>query len=806
MPPKKKIAPPIDRPLAKGYLREFSGWSTEYPPGLSEPNSLRLMENVWISREGAARIRPGLNSIFEPDYFLDSTDGLTAVGTFEHFWIVMPGESDARKAILFAVREDFGGGEKVGFRVATYDRDTHLYTVHTLTECGFEFPATTPTEEALAFEAGTTYVRYLQIDNKVLALSNAGESVRMFWVGSSPRVSKIQAIERPAWNATDKLTVIHPNTATITSPATKTAAVPQSDTLISSTAANNIYGVGYWYTFTNEIGESAPSQVTVVKVQRRWTGWKWNAPSGANSQPGGAETLNAGEVADQLIAYVPAAVYADAIAKGAQYLNLYMTTWSDHDPVPVDGVLVESKLIDGLTYNAGGWIKHTPAQADYSIIAPLPSVTTRRNYSDPPRAAQGIVAGDRMVLVNDRREGAVVRWTSNQQGKYTDFTANQGGGYKTLTTGNLYIPACVKLWQNPQSVDTLTILCLGADGYSTGFYMAPAEVSGLTENMAIMAFEETTATPGTVSPYGCEVVNNALYHPLEEQLMKSTANNYNISHKEMTAQIRNKWVDLHHKSSIISCEHDGRIWYLVHHLDGEPLAEHCQGNEIWVLDTVAEGGTWSRFLVQGIALRKIELNDKIHMAVVKPDGIYIFNVEAGLDDVQHPSLGTTQQLAIPWLLETNIQGANRAHDAWCHLQQLEIQLGNFQGSMEYGVKGWTLNGKPLDVSKVVRDLEPSYPGIFPKSWDLTDYLRVQYAGDAIKEWRFYANSVIEEGVHRPSYGQINTIQYRFTPVSVNVGYEYGSVETFEYGRVVADSAEQLTDSGTPTPFIDTRRP
>ena len=55
---KKTVQAPIDRPLAKAYLRQFQGWSTAYPPGLSDPTSLRVMENVQITREGAARVRP----------------------------------------------------------------------------------------------------------------------------------------------------------------------------------------------------------------------------------------------------------------------------------------------------------------------------------------------------------------------------------------------------------------------------------------------------------------------------------------------------------------------------------------------------------------------------------------------------------------------------------------------------------------------------------------------------------------------------------------------------------------------------
>src|SRR5690349_5853427 len=60
MPPKAKIAAPIDRPLARAYQREFSGWSTAYPPGVSEPTSQRILENMMVNRDGTLRLRPGL--------------------------------------------------------------------------------------------------------------------------------------------------------------------------------------------------------------------------------------------------------------------------------------------------------------------------------------------------------------------------------------------------------------------------------------------------------------------------------------------------------------------------------------------------------------------------------------------------------------------------------------------------------------------------------------------------------------------------------------------------------------------------
>ena len=59
---KKQTPPPIDRPLSRAYLRNFTGWSTAYPPGLSAPTSCRQMENVIVSRDKGLSVRPGLRS------------------------------------------------------------------------------------------------------------------------------------------------------------------------------------------------------------------------------------------------------------------------------------------------------------------------------------------------------------------------------------------------------------------------------------------------------------------------------------------------------------------------------------------------------------------------------------------------------------------------------------------------------------------------------------------------------------------------------------------------------------------------
>lgn len=780
-PAKQKIPAPIDRPLSKAYLRQFSGWATAQPPGLADPTSLRLMENAIITPAGAIAVRPALRSIFADDVWFDTTYGFSAVGSFESFFL-----NDGRKALLFAVRETIAAVERVGFKIAVYDEDTGIYAVHPLDAAtiGFDLPQG---YETVAFTSETTYVKYVQIDNKIFALSDAGEAIRMFWVGETKKAKKLTSITEPDYVSADRLSVVHPTAAWIAGAQTSvpTAETPTTSTLIHSTAASNTYNFAYFYSFNNEIGESAPSMLTVVTTQRGWSAWQKNAANDAAS-------------ADQLVAILPSDVWASALAQGAISWNLYMLTWSDQSAVPVEGVLIKTTSMEGeATYATKGWAAHTPLVEGREVGMALPNAGNRYNYSDPSKAAQGIVAGDRLVLVNDKTNAAVIRWSSNQQGDYTNFSSSVGGGYKTLTSGNLYIPACVKLWQNPQSVDTLTVLCAGVDGYSTSYYMNPgSSVDGQTQSTVVMGFEETTATPGTVSPYGCEVLNNALFHPLDGLLMKSTASNYNINHKSMTDTIQNKWVELLHKERIISSQLDNKLYFIVNNPDGEELLPGCNGNEIWVCNT-AEEGTWSRWLIQATSLRKLEVLGRLYMGVVRPDSIYVLNERAVYDTVNVS--GATVEQPIPWMWETNTQGANRAHDAWCHLQQVGVVFGNFQGAVEWGIVGWDINGKAISKKKIYRDLRAVDMSERPMPYDMEDFLRI--ARD-MKEWRLFARSVPGE----LCFGQLNLAQYRYTPSSVNTGTEWGEVETFEYERATANWAQRTTDGGIPQPMLDTRYP
>lgn len=800
MPPQKRAPAPIDRPTARAYLREFKGWSTAYAPGLSDPSTLRVMENASVTKEGALAIRPALRSVFPPGNWITTNYNARIIGSFESFFL-----NDGTKALLFATKEAAGN---IVFRVARYDDVAEHYRIITLAEAGF----TGSTE----FSSSTRYVRYLQIDNKIFALAdstNPQDTARIFFVGTDKRVVSPQTITVPSWSTSHAPTVVLPEAAWINSatkntiptaetPTAGTANQPLTGTLISSTAADNTFSFGLFYTVENELGETAASQMTVVKTKRGWSQWLYETAASSGG-PSGTGTSDPSRACDQLVATIPAAAWTTLVSQGAIRWNLYMATWSDSGAVPVEGTLVASRDISPTANSRDqyGWAQNTPVSLAQDTVHPLPSPDDRINYTSPSGASQGTVAGDRLILVNDRQAAAVIRWSSNQLGEYTNFSSSKGGGYKTLTAGNLLVPACVKLWQNPQSVDTLVVLCRGVDGYSTSYYMAPAEVTGQTGSSAIMGFEETTATPGTVSPWGVEVMNQGLYHPLDEQLMKSTASNYNISHKSMTDAISNGWLDLINKQNIVSAGLDSRLYYLVHNPAGAELEEGCMGNEIWVCDVSDTTPVWSRWLIQGNSLHRLEVGNKLYMAVVRPDAVFVLDDQRIQDEFSIS--GGTDLRPIPWRIETNTQGANRAHDAWAHLRQVNITLGNFIGKLRYGIRGHDLNGKSVVVEKITKDLRPVDLSTRPLPWDIEDHLLIRRD---LKEWSLFAESVEEDGEVQPSYGQINLVQYRYAPVSVNVGVEFGSVETFEYGRA-ASASDPATSypNGVPATYVDMSR-
>ena len=776
--PKKATPPPIDRPLSKAYLRKFVGWSTAYPPGMSEPTSLRVMHNCSITQDGALRIRPGMRAVFDKP-----ADG-EIVGTFEHFYIGQGPDLPAMRALLFAVRETDGS---VGFRVAkdttgagnyTVVKADTVFTIAAGHDLNFQRPGSTMGE--------VSYVKYVQIDNKILALSDNDEPFRLFFVGASLTARVVTAITRPEYNSADKLTLFEPHPNWAEGPNAQHNTVPWPEPpdpagLVSDNETNNIYNFGYFYTFNSTIGESAPSMVSTMKVQRRWTSWQ-------------VDTVDDARSPDQIAAVIPEAVWNEAKNQGAVSWNLYFFTWSAQDTVPVEGILLKTINMVGKTYQETGWACHTPLLQGTDGSKPLPSINRLDNFTVPTAAGQGIVAADRLVLVYDRTQAARIKWSSNQQGEYLNFSASKGGGYKTLTSGNLFTPASVKLWQNPQSVDTLVVLCSGLDGEGAAYYMnANSSVTAQNQTTTVMGFEETTATPGTTSPYGCEVLNNALYHPLDNNLMKSTASNYNINHALMADHIQNLWhrVPLESKRKIVSSQMDSALYYLVRSplaWDADPAAN---GTQIWICDT-ALSGAWSCWDVVGTALRKLEIGGLLYMAVASGSTIYVFDQEQDHDDVW---TGTAfEQRGIPWEAVTNTQGANRAHDAPAFLQQVNVTFGNFTGECEYGIRGKDVYGREFEVKK--HYVAPNRGHDPLDRYDQGDYLLVRRP---VVEWEFFWKSA-----PRPknrSYGSVNYVQYRYTPVTVNVGAEFGSVETFEYGN-----NEPQTINGVPYPFADTRKP
>jgi hypothetical protein len=877
---KKSVQQPIDKPLSRAYLREFGGWSTAYPPGLSDPTTLRMMKNLMITREGAARVRPGIRSILKEDWWLGNA-GESIVGSFEHFVY----DSTGKIALLFAVR---GNSGTVSFRVVVYNSITNRFD---------DQPGVFP---VLTFSAGTTYVKYLQIDNKILALSNdPHEPAIEFFVGEVKSAKKLSAagVIIPAW--TDAPLVVHPEAAWIddtTKTTRPTAEAPTPGTLVSSlptvgigdatsgadtftlaghglaihqqvsftgttaptgftfgtiyfvktvptkdtftlsatlggaiidpsggssdllfvlgpqpdgTASEsvNTFSFGYFYTFETEFGETAPSGITLVKTQRGWSQWKFNSPDSVGN-PETAIVVNPELAMDQLVAMLPVGQYAAAKVAGAIKWNLYQMTWNDTSPVPSTATLVGTRKITAAgTEATESWIINTAAAIAEAYNVAVPNEQNRVNYSGGPQARQGLAVGDRLVLVNDGVNQARIKWSANTPEEYTNFSPSKGGGQKTLSSGNLLVPLSAHLWQNPQSTDIIVILCKGLDGYHAAYYMAPAQVSGQSDQTLIMGFEETTATPGTISPYGNEVFNNALYHTLEAELMKSTAANYTISHKTMTTDIANKWQQLLDKEDIVSSQHDGRLYYIVNNPDGETLEDDCMGNEIWVLDVGTDKPTWSRWLIQGISLHKLQIGDKLYMAVVRPDAIFILDEKMYADEY---AVGADTQIRnIEWSMETNTLGANKQHDAFALVYKMTAHVGDFLGSFKWGIKGYDVHGNEVKIEKTTHNKQDMTGvvlsnGRVASNVDLGDTQDELAVERDMMEWTFYASSV----ENKIFYGQLDFVQFMLTQLSTNIGYENGQITTFEYQRNLVDgpyNGTAISRNGVTMP-MDTARP
>jgi hypothetical protein len=109
------------------------------------------------------------------------------------------------------------------------------------------------------------------------------------------------------------------------------------------------------------------------------------------------------------------------------------------------------------------------------------------------------------------------------------------------------------------------------------------------------------------------------------------------------------------------------------------------------------------------------------------------------------------------------------------------------------VRGYDLNGFQLTFEKeFVAEGVDENDGF---TWDVDDMLLIRRD---MKEWFLFGSSV--EGLE--GWGSLGYTQYRYTPVSVNVGYEFGSVETFEYGS----NPEDYSLNGIPLTYMDYERP
>ena len=759
----KRTPPPIDHPLARTFLQSFKGWVSEYPEGAADPASLQTAENVQLTREGAVRVRPGLRSVLadEPIQFgTGKSRGLRLIGGIGQFVT-----NDGKEAFLVCYQPQGTQERSFGAFVKTHKpgvpRDDY-FTFVPLSMLGFE-------NSGVTLPSTVDYVEYLHIDNKILALPDSSDDPVLFYTGEDKKVVVPREIPAPQWYGSNAPQAFVPATTWVNGAQTTvpTAGTASSTFLVHNDASKNTVNFAYFYTFYNEFGETPGSPIGTIKVQRTYNTW----------QTGGADASQL-KSPDQIVVRIPRGAWLEAQSHGALGYSVYMLSWTDEGIRPAEGVLVASNPMES-SYERH-WVQHTALMSQAFESLPIPGKHNRINYTTPPKATQGMVVGDRVVVVRDPAHPGRIQWSSNALGEYLNFSASKGGGYKTLASGNLQVPSDVVLWTNPQSVDTPVVMCDGINGQSTAYYINfNSEVSGQTAAQTFVGFEETTATPGTVSPRGVEVLRHALYHPLDSELMKTTAANFNIHHSSMTDDIATEWKRLAHKEVIASGQLDGVLYYAVRtSTPSTVFSTSYDRYEVWACDTLNDG-VWVRWHLTALSFHLVRVYGRLYMGVVHPRGLYILDPEAARDAIDSGSTSgaPATNVEIPWEVRTNLMGASKSHDAWAHVRQAEVSLGRFKGMVEWGLDGVDVYGRPFHAEKLT--IAPNVSRE-PIPADMTDYLHV---GHIAREWTFFARGKSGQAGFE---GELNRVMFRMTSASVNVGYQYGSVESFEYGRHVAE--------------------
>jgi len=161
------------------------------------------------------------------------------------------------------------------------------------------------------------------------------------------------------------------------------------------------------------------------------------------------------------------------------------------------------------------------------------------------------------------------------------------------------------------------------------------------------------------------------------------------------------------------------------------------------------------------------------------------------------------------------------------VQQAQVHVGDWLGGFEWGIRGFDVHQQYVEKKKISHAPQ-SMAGIGVTTGVVTGSVDLGDATDALLiqrdfvEWTFFAQSTpaVEQGlrsgepfsVENPDpwffFGQIDFVQFLSAPASMNIGYETGSIETFEYQRNALNGTypgTELTRNGLAMP-LDTRRP
>ena len=416
----------------------------------------------------------------------------------------------------------------------------------------------------------TEKCRLLQVDDKILILNGVNDLSYIDIKSPTYEISRFEEISNP----------------------------DSAPTATNQGLSGTDYTIYYGYTYNGVIGETAISPILSYKISKARDTWD--------------PTTNS------IILKVPNP------PTGAKSWNVYIAlAASGGNPVPEDMLM----LANNLDINNKSFTDNGTLAIDISRGNPPNENSTRG-----PKCRQGITYNGRPILY-DNPDDPYTIWLGGDGEYPLDFSTSHGG-YKTIIgKGTAYKPVAIRGFRTGQGIPTLTILCSSTYGDGKRFQLGPKTITyGNTSFVVWAAEEQNSGAAGTSSPDGVVAYNDNLYYPSPDGF-DTTGTLPQVQNILSTHKISNTIRPSFHRilnsqhTNIVGAAWGDRVYWAV------PANQSLNNNQIWVYDTLTDGG-WYFYNVKADWLFTVaEKNGQTYIVVVDGSRVYrLSDRQATADD------------------------------------------------------------------------------------------------------------------------------------------------------------------------------